>query len=90
MDDATLAAGLGRGAGSVMLRQAERIAELEDMLSISRDLNRKYVGALRAIADYSAAVEIMDTDEVAAAEYSRALQGAKLIARQALPIIETK
>ena len=65
----------------------QRITELEALLSVSRDLNRKYVHALKNIADYHAAVEVMDTDEVAIAEYSRALQGAKLIARQALPII---
>lgn len=68
----------------------KRIAELDALLSISRDLNRKYVDALRKVADHKAAVEMLDSAEVAMAGYSRALSEVRLIARQSLPITETR
>lgn len=60
------------------------------LLQISRDLNRKYVDALRKIAEIKAAVEVCDDNETAADKYSRALGVARLIARQALPITDIK
>lgn len=63
-----------------------RIADLETHLQISRDLNRKYVDALRKVAAYRAKIDASASDEDAASIYSSALEAVKLIARQALPI----